>query len=117
MTPTDTNHLIITTYVDTSPDTFDSGFMRAVPVALAAAARRVDEPRTSTITETTETGVFVHGGVDLLSGADVRWSGTGDLTTLKIKVPWTTEDGIDGRKLLAANRFAQALSAAVRVAA
>jgi len=117
MTPTDDSHLVITTYVDMSPAEFDSSFMRAVPVALAAAARRVAEPRTSAITETTKRGVFVLGGLDLLCGADIRWSGTDDLTTLKVKVPWCNEDGIDGRKLLAANRFAQELSAAVRVAA
>ena len=115
--PAKSRDLVITTYVDCDPVDFEIRSEEAVPAALNAAAQRVSEPRTPSATNAIGGGIVVQGGLDLLNGAGIRWAGVRRLTTVTVTVPWRANDGIDGKKLLAANRFAQVFSAEVCAAA
>jgi hypothetical protein len=101
--------LVLTQYLEQSTDTIERRVGAAVPSALSAAAARIDAVATSPRGEARPHGVVLRG-VDVLDGAEVDWDGDAGLTTLRVSVPWTAADGSSGRKLLAANRFAQVFS-------
>jgi hypothetical protein len=113
--------LTFTTYLDRSPDEVQDRLADAVSAGLAAAADRIDSssvtsPPLSPHTVANATGLEVHG-LDILEGAEINWEGDARFTTVRVVVPWTSNDSASGKKLLAANRFAQVLSAEARSAA
>jgi hypothetical protein len=108
--------LVLTSYLRHDSDKIESRVAAAVPSALSAAAARIDVPAHQPRAETNAQGVAPHG-VDILAGTKINWERSGDLTTIRVVVPWETTDGISGRKLIAANRFAQVLSTEAGAAA
>ena len=113
--------LVFTSYLDRSPDEVRSRLGHAVQAGLAAAAALIDSSSVtplplSTPTVANTTSVEVHG-LDILEGAEINWEGDAGFTTVRVVVPWTSADSASGKKLRAANRFAQVLSAEARSAA
>ncbi len=109
--------LVITSYLDRSPAHVRRHLGAHIDPAIQAAADRVHEPARSAATSVDADRAVVHGGLDVLDGAAIDWDGDDDLTTVRVTVPWTPAASSTGRQILAANHFAQVLSAAVRNAA
>jgi hypothetical protein len=110
-------NLIITHYLDRSPEHVRDHLATTIPQAIRAAADRVSRPVTESGTDLTDTHAVVHGGLDVLDGAAIDWDGDDDLTTVRVSIPWAQGDDARGHRILAANRFAHVLSAGVRNAA
>jgi hypothetical protein len=108
--------LVLTRYLDSTPDAVGRELTRGVSVALDAAASRVRHNRAETRTEVIDQGLRLTSGLDVLDGAEVRFDGTERLTRVEVIVPWSGDD-LDGHKLLAANRFASSLADEVLTAA
>ena len=87
-----------------------------MPAALTAAAERIDAPAVATRSEARANGVVVHG-LGILDGTEINWEGANGLTTVRVTVPWGSDDGSSGKKLLAANRFAQVFASQASLAA
>ncbi len=109
--------LVITTYLDRNADDFESRLDQVVPVALDAAAERVSTRAQAAMTTRSSHTMVVRGGLDLLEGTEVAWEGIEGLTAVRFVVPWDDSDHISADRLLAANRFAQTFSSAMRAAA
>lgn len=101
--------LILTHYIDASPATVTARLDAAVTAGLDAAASRSATERSHTITTTFEHGIHIDGGLDVLAGTDCTFTGSDQLTELRVEVPWSPSDS-GTTKLWAANRFAGVLA-------
>ena len=108
--------LILTQYVDATPDSIERDLSRFVSTALDAAADRVDAGRVQIETQEIERGLRVVAGLGVLDGSEVRVSGDDHLSAIEVVVPWSRGDA-EAHKLLAVNRFAWALVDEVDAAA
>jgi hypothetical protein len=113
--------LVFTNYLDRGPEEVQRRLVDAVPAGLAAAAARIGSSSVTSLPASSHavanaTGVEVHG-LDILEGTEINCEGDAGFTTVRVVVPWTSGDSASGKKLLAANRFAQVLSAEARSAA
>lgn len=107
-------HLILTSYVDRSPDHVHQRLAASIPHAVREAAERICDVAGDPITSIAGRRAVLRGGLADLDGASIDWDGTDDLTTVRITVPWATNGPGGGRQILAANRFAQTLTTDVR---
>ncbi len=98
--------LVLTRYLDRSPEEIRGRLDQAVTTAMAAAADRVDSSAVSPRVKATAGGAVV-SGLDILDDTEINWAGDASLTTVRVLVPWRSADTDSGKKLLAANRFAQ----------
>ncbi len=101
--------LVLTHYIDASPATVTARLGAAVSAGLDAAASRSASPRSTTITTTLDDGIRIDGGLDTLAGTDCTFTGTDQLTEMRVEVPWSQRDS-GTTKLWAANRFASVLA-------
>jgi hypothetical protein len=101
--------LVITRYFDRNPEEIESRLDQAIPIALDAAADRIDSRAIAPHGEPSPNGIVV-SGLDILDGTEINWDGGARLTTVRVTVPWDSEDSASGQKLLAASRFAQVFS-------
>lgn len=108
--------LIFTHYVESLPTDVEARLDRAVSTGLDAANELVVDGRDATQTASIDRGVRVTHGLASLDGAEIRVSGTDDLSTLEIAVPWSPVDA-GTAKLWAATRFATVVADEVRPAA
>lgn len=107
--------LILTHYIDASPATVTARLGAAVSAGLDAAAARSAERRSATRTTPLGDGIRIDGGLDTLTGTDCTFTGSDQLTELRIEVPWSPDDS-GTTKLWAANRFAGVLADQLMVA-
>lgn len=101
--------LILTHYVDASPATVTARLDAAVSAGLDAAATRSAAHRSTTVTTTFDDGIHIDAGLDALAGTDCTFTGSDELTEVRIEVPWSPSDS-GTTKLWAANRFAGVLA-------
>jgi hypothetical protein len=108
--------LLFTHYVDSPPADVEANLGRAVSTGLDAATELVVDGRNETQTAAIDRGLRVTQGLTALDGAEVRVSGTNELATLEITVPWSEPD-TGTSKLWAATRFASVVADEVCFAA
>jgi hypothetical protein len=108
--------LLFTHYVDSLPADIEANLGRAVATGLDAATELVVDGRNETQTAAIDRGLRVTRGLAALDGAEIRVSGTNELATLEITVPWSEPDA-GTSKLWAATRFASVVADEVCVAA
>ena len=109
--------LILTYYVDKSPETVKAHLAGAVRTGIDATADlAVPSLPPDVETERVPEGIRVHGGNTGLDGSEGQISGTDLLTTVRFEVPWETGD-TDTQKLRAASRFAATVADEVLTAA
>ncbi len=101
--------LTFTHYIDRDPEAVVARLDRAVAAGLDAAAARTAAPRHDAFTTPTGDGLHIDGGLDTLTGTDLRIGGAHRLTELRVEVPWSQRDA-GTSKLWAANRFAGVLA-------
>jgi hypothetical protein len=101
--------LILTHYIDAAPETVMARLGAAVSAGLDAAASRAAMHRSDTVTTTLDDGIRIDGGLDALTGTDCTFTGSDNLTELRVEVPWSPSDS-GTTKLWAANRFAGVLA-------
>lgn len=109
--------LVITSYLDRSPAHVQRHLETHVTGAVREAADRVETPSTAAETSLDDGHAVIHGGFDVVDGAQIDWEGDDDLTTVRVRIPWTPAESKRGRQMLAANRFTQVLTTSVRDAA
>lgn len=109
-------HLILTSYVDRSPEHVHQRLADSIAHAVREAADRIHGVAGDPATSITGRRAVLSGGLADLDGAAIEWDGTDDLTTVRVSVPWTA-DRDTGRQVLAANRFAHTLTTDIRAAA
>ena len=108
--------LTFTHYVDTAPQAIERGLGSAISTGLDAASGLVVDARNETATAAIDGGLRVSGGLDALTGTEIRVSGSDTLSTVQVSVPWSQPDE-GSSKLWAAVRFASVVADEVRVAA
>ncbi len=108
--------LILTRYLNTTPNVVAEKLDRAVSAGLDVASDRIAGDRGETRTEEISQGLRVSKGLTSLDGSEVRVHEDGPLTTLEVAVPWTEAD-TGSPKLWAAVRFTEMIVDEVSVAA
>ena len=103
-------NLILTSYLRTDPDRVDDSIEKSVEAAVDAAAARIGAAAPVASTDHVTHGIQLHTDVGPLDGTTVEWSGTDQLTELRVVVPWRRGGDSREHSTLAASRFASVLT-------